>query len=82
MDLNDTSYGTRQKPIPVIYCQLKKEESDTFYSMAKGNNKGDFHGSEADFKKYILNSNAGYYLSYVKSKRDFEKVFGKEKKAK
>lgn len=80
LDFNDTSYGTKEKPIPIIYFQLKKEESNTFYSMAKGNNKSDFHGSEADFKKYILNSNAGYYLSYVKSKQDFEKMFGKENK--
>ncbi|MET4141921.1 hypothetical protein [Pedobacter sp. UYP1] len=82
LDLNDGSYGTKEKPVPIIYFQLKKEELNTFYSMAKGNNKGDFNGSEADFKKYILNSNAGYYLSYVKSKQDFEKMFGKEKQVK
>lgn len=81
-ELADSTYGTKEKPIPITYFQLKKEESNTFYSMAKGNDKSDFQGSEADFKKYISNSNAGYYLSYVKSKEDFEKMFGKEKKVK
>lgn len=81
IDFADISYGTKEKPIPIVYFEPKIKESYTFYSLVKGNKKGDFNGSEADFKKYMLNSNAGYYLSYVKSKQDFEKMFGKEKKA-
>lgn len=82
VELADNSNGTQAKPIPIIYFQLKRKQSDTFYSMIKGDSKGDFHGSEEDFKKYTLNYNAGHYLSYAKSKHDFEKMFGKEKKSK
>lgn len=81
-ELADTTYGTKEKPIPIVYFRLLKDESYTFYSLIKGEGKGDFRGSEADFKEYMLNYNIGHYLSYVKSKQDFEKMFGKEKKLK
>lgn len=80
-ELADNTYGTKDKPIPIVYFHLLKDESHTFYSLIKGEGKGEFRGSENDFKKYMLNYNIDHYLSYIKSKQDFEKMFGKEKKA-
>ncbi|GGH01283.1 hypothetical protein [Mucilaginibacter phyllosphaerae] len=77
-ELADASYGTAAKPIPIIYFDAPAV-SNSFYSMVAGDatDKAAFHGSEAEFKKYMLHYNAWHYLSYVKSKADFHKMYSK-----
>jgi hypothetical protein len=77
-ELSDAQYGTATKPIPVIYFDAPGV-SNSFYSMVAGNaeDKTAFRGSEAAFKNYMLEYNAWHYLSYVKSKTDFNNMFNK-----
>ncbi|MBB5644834.1 hypothetical protein [Pedobacter cryoconitis] len=49
-ELADSTYGTKEKPIPIVYFRLLKDESYTFYSLIKGEGKGDFPGSEDDLR--------------------------------
>ncbi|RAJ31877.1 hypothetical protein [Pedobacter cryoconitis] len=78
-ELADITYGTKQKPIPITYFETP-DNSTTLYDLNKGSveNKFTFHGTEAEFKTYMKNYNIRNYLSYVKSKADFEKMFGKQ----
>lgn len=49
-ELADSTYGTKEKPIPIVYFRLLKDESYTVYSLIKGEGKGDFPGSEDDLR--------------------------------
>jgi hypothetical protein len=74
-ELNDPSYGTEQKPVPILYFYTIKRGHDYFYSLTQEGTKS-FEGNENEFKNWILNYNASHYLSYVKPKADFDKMFG------
>jgi hypothetical protein len=75
-ELNDSSYGTITKPIPIIYFDTPGA-TDSFYSLVADatDDKDMFHGNEQQFKKYIAGYNAWHYLSYVKSKPDFDRMY-------
>lgn len=78
-ELIDPSYGTKDKPIPITYYEAP-EKMTTLYELNKGpaENSFSFHGTEDEFKTLVKNNNVRNYLSYVKSKADFEKMFGKQ----
>jgi len=78
-ELANPKYGNIKNPIPVVYFDAPNV-NNTFYSAISGNpeDKDFFKGTEAEFRTYQLNYNVNYYLSYVKSKEDFEKIFGKQ----
>lgn len=80
-ELADNTYGTKQKPVPIVYYEVP-EKMNSFYSLVYDdgdvNDRNVFHGTEAEFKIYTKNYNIRNYLSYVKSKADFEKMFGKQ----
>jgi hypothetical protein len=74
-ELADTNYGTSQKPVPVLYFYSAETGHSYFYTLTSQTNKP-FKGTEDQFKDWMLNYNASHYLSYVKSKADFDKMFG------
>lgn len=78
-ELANFKYGNIKNPIPIVYFDAPNV-TNSFYSAVSGNpeDKDFFKGTEAEFKTYQLNYNVNYYLSYVKSKADFEKMFGKQ----
>jgi hypothetical protein len=76
-ELNDPTYGTEAKPIPIIYFDAPGV-ANSFYSLVAGDpsDKTAFHGNEAAFKKFMIEYNAWHYLSYIKNKVEFEQMFG------
>lgn len=74
-ELNDPSYGTKEKPVPILYFYGVKQGPDFLYTLMQENSKK-FQGNSAEYKTFIQNFNVSHYLSYVKSKPDFNKMFG------
>ncbi|GGI29507.1 hypothetical protein [Pedobacter mendelii] len=80
-ELSDATYGTKEKPIPIVYYIVPEKMNNFFDSVTDSGNHNDksgFHGTEIEFKTFMSEYNTRYYLSYVKSKADFEKMFGKQ----
>lgn len=50
---------------------------NSFYALVADEGES-LYSNEIDFKSYMMNYNVRNYLSYVKSKHDFEKMFGKQ----
>ncbi len=75
-ELSDVTYGTKQKPVPIIYYEVPGK-MNSFYSLVEDEGKSSY-SNEAEFKVYMTNYNIRNYLSYVKSKADFEKMFDKK----
>ena len=75
-ELADPTYGTEQKPVPILYFEVP-DKMNSFYSLIDDEGKSKY-SNEAEFKVYMTNYNIRNYLSYVKSKADFEKMFGKQ----
>ena len=75
-ELSDDTYGTKQKPVPIIYYEVP-EKMNSFYSLVDDIGNSNYK-TEKEFKDYTASYNARNYLSYVKSKADFEKMFGKQ----
>jgi len=73
----DAAYGDKQKPIPVLYFHSTNNNNTPFYDLTQ-QDKGSFIGSEDQFRTWMLHYNVWHYLSYVKSKADFEEMFGKQ----
>lgn len=74
-ELNDDTYGTKWKPVPIVYYEVPAK-LNSFYNLVANEGKSNY-ASEVEFKSYITNYNVRNYLSYIKSKFDFEKMFGK-----
>jgi hypothetical protein len=62
LQLNDTSYGSEKKPIPIFNMKMPDTSADSIL-----NTKPD------EYRDYV-----GEYLMYSMSKKDFEKMFGKQ----
>jgi len=77
-EMADASYGTPQKPVPVLYFYSAETGHSYFYTLI-GQTNEPFKGTEEQFKHWMLSYNAAHYLSYVKSKQDFDKAFGSAK---
>lgn len=77
-ELKNSYYGTQKNPIPILSYAVPNL-GDRFYNSINGE-KGDtrfFYGTAEQFEAYQLKYNAEYYLSYVKSKVEFENMMGK-----
>ena len=75
-ELSDVTYGTKKKPIPILYYEVP-DKMNSFYSLVSDIGNPNYK-TEGEFKEYTTNYNVRNYLSYVKSKADFEKMFGKQ----
>ncbi len=75
-ELSDATYGTKQKPIPIIYYEVP-DKMNSFYSLVDDIGNPTYK-TETEFKNYTTNYNTRNYLSYIKSEADFEKMFGKQ----
>ncbi|WP_158988794.1 hypothetical protein [Mucilaginibacter sp. L196] len=76
-EMADATYGDKQKPIPVLYFHSTTHNNTPYYDLTQ-QDKGSFIGSEGQFRIWMLHYNVWHYLSYVKSKADFERMFGKQ----
>ena len=76
LELADTSYGTIKKPIPIFNFSRDDPNASwkTFAIYQQGSSK---INNDIEMKKNYR-GNIGVYLSYIKSKEDFEKMFGKD----
>lgn len=76
IEMADTSYGTKQKPIPIFWFKRNGNvDYKTFESLFYDDKDT---GTLSDVRQ-LYPGTIGIYLSHVKSKEDFEKMFGKEK---
>ncbi|NHA07681.1 hypothetical protein G7092_28030 [Mucilaginibacter sp. HC2] len=79
-ELADPTYGTKEKPIPVLYFHsptADNAENDSFFNIVQETHE--FKGDAAQFKAWLFHYNAWHYLSYIKTKEDFKKMFGDTK---
>lgn len=74
VELADTCYGTLQKPIPIFNF---KRSGEGIYSKTFSDISEDTTTAKKDFEN-LYRGTIGIYLSYIKSKKDFEKMFGKQ----
>lgn len=78
VELADETYGTKLKPIPIVYYDVP-DKMNSFYNLVADEGKSNY-SNENEFKSYMTNYNVRNYISYVKSRPDFEKMFGRQPK--
>lgn len=81
IELMDTSYGTKSKPIPIFKFSRNGDVTyKTFEDMIGDNNNDNTKDTiEISHIRQLYPIDVGIYLSFIKSKEDFEQMFGKGK---
>lgn len=76
MELGDPLYGTLQKPIPIFkFSRKNATDWKTFAEVT--NNEGRIDNTKEMDKLY--KNSIGIYLTHIKSKEDFKRMFGDSK---
>ena len=74
-ELSDTSYGTQQKPVPVFWFERETENSwNTFAQCINSSHNAD----TTQETEQMYRNTIAVYLTFVKSKKDFNRMFPKK----